>query len=820
MANRFTQKAQNALNLSLRFASEMGHTYIGSEHLLMGLIKEETGVAAHYLNERGATLEKVKNAVTQMAGVGSPTSVSAADMTPRTKNIIEASLYESQKGGQDYIGTEHLLLALLGERDCVAVRILESLGVSVSDLRGELTSFLGSATSERSGGNARFGGSGKAGDAKSGLDATPTLKSHGRDLTALAREGKIDPIIGRDTETERVIQILSRRTKNNPCLIGEPGVGKTAVVEGLAQRIVAGNVPENLREKTIVTLDIASMIAGAKYRGEFEERFKNVMEEVRQNPHLILFIDEIHTIIGAGAAEGAVDAANIIKPALARGEMQVIGATTISEYRKHIEKDAALERRFQSVMVGEPSKDEALQILKGLRDKYEVHLKLKISDDALEAAVTLSVRYIADRFLPDKAIDLVDEAASRLRIRTRTSPPDLKELEDKIGELAKEKEEAISAQEFERAADLRDSEQKLKAEFEEKKAEWERTQDQSDLNVSASDIADGVTQWTGIPVNKLLEEESDKLLKLDSLLKSRVIGQDTAVEAVSRAIRRGRMGLKDPRRPVGSFIFMGPTGIGKTELAKALAEVMFGSSNAMIRLDMSEYMEKHSVSKLIGSPPGYVGFEEGGQLTERIRRKPYSVVLFDEIEKAHPDVFNILLQVLEDGILTDSQGRHVDFRNTVIILTSNVGAGELRATASLGFAAESAKNDREAQQGRMMNALKGTFRPEFLNRIDDIIIFNSLKQADIEKIATLMLSDVGKRIEDLNIQITFHPSVAELLAKEGFDPTYGARPLRRAVVRMVEDAFSTEMLEGKIQAGDRVEARAEGGKIVFVKSEN
>ena len=786
----------------------------------MGLIKEETGVAAHYLSERGATLEKVQSAVTQMAGVGSPTSVSAADMTPRTKNIIEASLYESQRGGQDYIGTEHLLLALLGERDCVAVRILESLGVSVSDLRGELTSFLGSATSERSGGNARFGGSGKAGDAKSGLDATPTLKSHGRDLTALAREGKIDPIIGRDTETERVIQILSRRTKNNPCLIGEPGVGKTAVVEGLAQRIVAGNVPENLREKTIVTLDIASMIAGAKYRGEFEERFKNVMEEVRQNPHLILFIDEIHTIIGAGAAEGAVDAANIIKPALARGEMQVIGATTISEYRKHIEKDAALERRFQSVMVGEPSKDEALQILKGLRDKYEAHHKLKISDDALEAAVTLSVRYIADRYLPDKAIDLVDEAASRLRIRTRTSPPDLKELEDKIGELAKEKEEAISAQEFERAADLRDSEQKLKAEFEEKKAEWERTQDHSDLNVGASDIADVVTQWTGIPVNKLLEEESDKLLKLDTLLKNRVIGQDTAVEAVSRAIRRGRMGLKDPRRPVGSFIFMGPTGIGKTELAKALAEVMFGSSNAMIRLDMSEYMEKHSVSKLIGSPPGYVGFEEGGQLTERIRRKPYSVVLFDEIEKAHPDVFNILLQVLEDGLLTDSQGRHVDFRNTVIILTSNVGAGELRATASLGFAAESAKNDREAQQGRMMNALKGTFRPEFLNRIDDIIIFNSLEQADIERIAALMLSDVGKRIEDLNIPITFHPSVAQLLAKEGFDPTYGARPLRRAVVRMVEDAFSTEMLEGKIKAGDRIEARAEDGKIVFVKSEN
>ncbi len=817
MTNRFTQKAQNALNLSLRFASEMGHTYIGSEHLLLGLLKEETGVAAHYLKERGAILEKIQNAVTQMAGVGSPTSVSAADMTPRTKNIIEASLYESQRNGQDYIGTEHLLLALLGERDCVAVRILENLGVSVNDLRTDLTSFLGNAPSDR-GTGARFGGSGKATDGKSTLDSSPTLKSYGRDLTALAREGKIDPIIGRDNETERVIQILSRRTKNNPCLIGEPGVGKTAVVEGLAQRIVAGNVPEGLREKTIVTLDIASMIAGAKYRGEFEERFKNVMEEVRKNPSLILFIDEIHTIVGAGAAEGAVDAANIIKPALARGEMQVIGATTISEYRKHIEKDAALERRFQSVTVGEPSKEEALLILRGLRDKYEAHHKLKIADDALEAAVNLSVRYIADRFLPDKAIDLIDEAASRLRIRTHTSPPDLKEIEEKLASLSKEKEEAISAQEFERAASLRDDEQQLRAEFEEKKAAWERTQDHSDLNVGASDIADVVTQWTGIPVNRLLEEESDKLLHLDELLRSRVIGQDEAVESVARAIRRGRMGLKDPRRPVGSFIFMGPTGIGKTELAKALADVMFGDRNAMIRLDMSEYMEKHSVSKLIGSPPGYVGFEEGGQLTERIRRKPYSVVLFDEIEKAHPDVFNILLQVLEDGILTDSQGRHVDFRNTVIILTSNVGAGELAATKSLGFTAETVTNDRDAQKSRMLNALKSTFRPEFLNRIDDIIVFHSLQRADIEQIADLMLRDVSKRIEELGISITFDASVASLLAEEGFDTAYGARPLRRAVVRLVEDAFSTEMLEGKIKAGDEITAHAEDGKIVFQKA--
>ena len=811
MTNRFTQKAQNVLNLALRYASQMGHTYIGSEHLLLGLLGEGSGVAAHYLTQRGADAEQIKKAVEQMAGIGTPTSLSASDMTPRTKNIIEASLYESQRNGQDYIGTEHLLLALLGEEDCVAVRILESLGVSVPDLRQDILSFLGGASQEggqpASGG--RVGGDG---------NAAPTLKNFGRDLTALAKEGKIDPVIGRESETERVIQILSRRTKNNPCLIGEPGVGKTAVVEGLAERIVAGNVPENLRGKTIITLDIASMIAGAKYRGEFEERFKNVMEEVRKNPNIILFIDEIHTIIGAGAAEGAVDAANIIKPALARGEMQVIGATTITEYRKHIEKDAALERRFQSVMVGEPSREEAVLILRGLRDKYEAHHKLKITDEAIEAAVNLSSRYIADRFLPDKAIDLVDEAASRRRISAHTSPVDLKETEEKLKSLSHEKEEAISAQDFERAAHLRDEEQKLKADYDVRRAEWERTRTDKDLSVTAADIADIVTQWTGIPVNRLLEEESDKLLHLDELLKARVIGQDEAVTAVSRAIRRGRMGLKDPKRPVGSFIFMGPTGIGKTELAKALAEVMFGDSSAMIRLDMSEYMEKHSVSKLIGSPPGYVGYEEGGQLTEQIRRRPYSVVLFDEIEKAHPDVFNILLQVLEDGVLTDSQGRHVDFRNTILILTSNVGASELAATKSLGFTSgDAAKNDAEARRERMMAALKSTFRPEFLNRIDDIIVFNSLEQKDIESIALLMLEEVVKRIEELGIHISFDPSVPALLAKEGFDPTYGARPLRRAVVRLVEDAVSTEMLEGNIHAGDTVSARAENGKLVFEK---
>ena len=820
MNNRFTEKAQNVLNYALQCASEMGHTYIGSEHLLLGLLKEDSCVAAHYLKERHADFEKVSNAVTQIAGLGTPIAVSAANMTPRTKSIIENSLIEAQKNGQPYIGSEHILLALLGERDCVAVRILENLGISAGDLRGDLLSYLGSTGGDPVGqvNPNRASSADQTAKGKSSLDSSPTLKNYGRDLTALAKSGKIDPIIGRETETERVVQILSRRTKNNPCLIGEPGVGKTAVVEGLAQRIVAGNIPENLRDKTIVTLDIASMIAGAKYRGEFEERFKNVMQEVQKDPNIILFIDEIHTIIGAGAAEGAVDAANIIKPALARGEMQVIGATTISEYRKHIEKDAALERRFQSVTVGEPCKEDAVAILKGLREKYEAHHKLKISDEAIDAAVSLSIRYIPDRFLPDKAIDLIDEAASRLRISARTSPDHLKEMEAKLKSLATEKEDAITSQDFEQAARLRDEEQALKSEYETKKKDWEKQQKDTELTVSENDIADIVTQWTGIPVNRLLEEESDKLLHLEETLEERVIGQSDAVKAVTKAIRRGRMGLKDSKRPVGSFIFMGPTGIGKTELAKALAQVMFGDVSAMIRLDMSEYMEKHSVSKLIGSPPGYVGFEEGGQLTEKIRRKPYSVVLFDEIEKAHPDVFNILLQVLEDGVLTDSQGRRVDFRNTVIILTSNVGASEMAAAKSLGFAtSDSQKSDAEAKKERMMSALKGTFRPEFLNRIDDIIIFNSLEQSAIEQIASLMLAEVGDRIKALGIEIEFDPSVPTLLAKEGFDPTYGARPLRRAVVRMVEDTFSTEMLEGNIKAGDRILATAEEGKIQFKK---
>ncbi len=809
---RFTQKAQNVLNNALGYARELGHTYVGSEHILLGLVSEGDSIAAGLLSARGADPDKIRAAVIEIAGEGSPSNVSAADMTPRTKHIIEASSMEAIQLRQNYIGTEHLLLALLSQRDCVGVKILEECGISMTDVRNDISAYL-------SGGNREGGAS--AGErkesAKDPKSNTPTLSSHGRDLTAIAKEGKIDPIIGRDNETERVVQILSRRTKNNPCLIGEPGVGKTAVVEGLAQRIVDGNVPETLRDKRIITLDIPSMIAGAKYRGEFEERMKSVMEEVAKNPDIILFIDEIHTIIGAGAAEGAVDAANIIKPALARGEMQVIGATTIAEYRKHIEKDAALERRFQSVMVGEPSPEEAVKILMGLRDKYEAHHKVKITDEAITAAVELSRRYIADRFLPDKAIDLIDEAASRIRISAHTSPPDLRDLEERIKAASAEKEQAINAQNFELAAKLRDEEKSLKDEYTKSKTDWENGKDKEGLCVGENEIADVVTQWTGIPVSKLLEAESERLLHLEGSLKARVIGQDSAVEAVSRAIRRGRMGLKDPRRPIGSFIFLGPTGVGKTELTKALAGIMFGNENAMIRLDMSEYMEKHSVSKLIGSPPGYVGFEEGGQLTEKIRRHPYSVVLFDEIEKAHPDVFNIMLQVLEDGILTDSQGRRVDFKNTVIIMTSNVGASVMSQGRSLGFSeAADSSNDKKASDARVMGALKQTFRPEFINRIDDIIIFNKLTEENIEQIASLMLGEVAKRISDLGITVEFDTSVVKLVSHEGFDEVYGARPLRRAIVRMIEDAFSTEMLEGRIKGGDTVRAIAEEGAVRFL----
>ncbi len=818
MNNRFTAKAQNVLNNALRIAAALGHTYIGSEHLLLSLAAEGEGVAAKLLAARGVTPDDIQRVLVETAGQGTMSHVTPTDMTPRTKRILEASAVESEKCGQNYIGTEHLLLALLSERDSVAVQILEELGISADDLKNDVIAFLNDSPAA----GKREKGARENGEAKGVLAKTPSLANYGRDLTEMARTGKLDPIIGRDTETERVIQILSRRQKNNPCLIGEPGVGKTAVVEGLAEKIVNGSVPENLKNKSIVTLDVAGMIAGAKYRGEFEERLKSIMEEVRKNPDIILFIDEIHTIVGAGAAEGAVDAANILKPALARGEMQVIGATTIAEYRAHIEKDAALERRFQSVMVGEPTPEESVAILKGLRDKYEAHHKLKISDEAIEAAVNLSKRYIADRFLPDKAIDLVDEAASKLRISAHTSPEGLKETEQRIATLKREKEEAISAQDFEKAAKLRDEEKNAEEAYQKAKTEWENEVKGQALTVTATDIADVVTQWTGIPVSRLMEEESERLLHLEELLGKRVIGQDAAVSAVAKAIRRGRMGLKDPKRPIGSFIFLGPTGVGKTELTKALAELLFGDPNAMIRLDMSEYMEKHSVSKLIGSPPGYVGYEEGGQLTEKIRRRPYSVVLFDEIEKAHPDVFNILLQVLEDGVLTDSQGRKVDFKNTILIMTSNVGASALTGPAkgTLGFSEKpEEENTEKVAHDRVMDALKATFRPEFLNRIDDIIIFNRLTEEDIKKIAHLMLSEVGARIHDLGIEITFDDSVAALMAKEGFDAVYGARPLRRAIVRLVEDPFSGEMLEGKIKAGDKVNAVEKDGKVEFLKEE-
>ncbi|ADU25796.1 ATP-dependent Clp protease ATP-binding subunit [Ethanoligenens harbinense] len=816
MFDKFTEKAAAALNLALESARDLGHTYVGTEHILIGLLREGSGVAAKVLEQHGVQADAVEKLVAESVGRGAhPSHVTAQSLTPRGKHIIELAYMEAQNLGHGYVGTEHLLMALLREADSVAVAVMVRLGCEPKELYAEIIRAIGGNTNQPNDKGASPAPGGAQPARRPGSN-TPTLDQFGRDLTEQAKAARLDPVIGRAKEIERVIQILSRRTKNNPCLIGEPGVGKTAIAEGLAEKIVEGRLPETLKDKRVVSLDLTGMIAGTKYRGEFEERIKKALEEVRKAGNVILFIDELHTIIGAGAAEGAIDAANILKPMLARGEIQVIGATTLNEYRKHIEKDAALERRFQPVTVGEPSQEEALLILKGLRDKYEAHHKVRITDGALGAAVTLSARYISDRFLPDKAIDLMDEAASRVRLNAFTAPPDLRDLEEKLKKLAEEKEAAVKAQDFERAAKLRDEEKHVNEQMENTKKEWMADNARSVKEVTEEDIADIVAGWTGVPVKKLAEEESERLLHMEDVLHKRVVGQNEAVAAVAKAIRRGRVGLKDPKRPVGSFIFLGPTGVGKTELSKALAEALFGDENAMIRVDMSEYMEKHTVSRMVGSPPGYVGYDEGGQLTEKVRRKPYSVLLFDEIEKAHPDVFNILLQILEDGILTDAQGRKVDFKNTVIIMTSNVGARMITDNRRLGFAnADNAIASDKEIKSDVMGELRRTFRPEFLNRVDDIIVFHQLTSADIQQIAGRMLETVAKRIQAMEIGITFSDEVVTHIAKEGFDPVYGARPLRRAIQSKVEDKFSEEMLEGKIKTGDTVHTVLKDDTIVF-----
>lgn len=806
MYGRFTEKAEKAINLTQESAIQLGHSYVGTEHLLLGLVREGTGVAARVLQGQGVTEEKILKEIDELIGRGDNTQQQPLDFTPRTKRVLELGLKEARRLGHNYIGTEHLLLGVMREGESVAVRILMDLGVDPQKMFNDIVKMLSEEAP------------GTKGEPKntSNDTNTPTLNQFGRDLTEMAREAKFDPIIGRDKEIERVIQILSRRTKNNPCLIGEPGVGKTAIAEGLAQKIVEGNIPELLKDKRVVTLDLSSMVAGAKYRGEFEERLKKAMDEIRKAGNVILFIDEMHTIIGAGAAEGAIDASNILKPSLARGEIQVIGATTINEYHKHVEKDAALERRFQPITVGEPSKEEAVEILKGIRDKYEAHHRVKITDGALEAAVKLSDRYISDRYLPDKAIDLIDEAASKVRLKAFTAPPDVKKLEEQIERLGKEKEDAIRSQEFEKAAGIRDQEQKLKAEHERIKGDWyQKNQTRTDI-VTEEEVGDIVASWTGIPVKRLAEEESERLMKLEEVLHQRVIGQDEAVKAISKAIRRGRVGLKDPKRPIGSFIFLGPTGVGKTELSKALAEAMFGNENAMIRIDMSEYMEKFAVSRLVGSPPGYVGYEEGGQLTEKVRRKPYSVLLFDEIEKAHPDVFNILLQILEDGRLTDSQGRVVDFRNTVIIMTSNVGGRMITEPKRLGFVAgDNTARNYEDMKGNVMGELKKTFRPEFLNRVDDIIVFHPLDEENIKSIVGIMLEVLVKRLGQNAIVLEVSDAVKAHLAKKGFDPVFGARPLRRSIQSMIEDKLAESMLEGSVKPGGTVQVELVDDKLEF-----
>lgn len=813
MNEKFTEKAVKALRFSTEEAKRMGSAVIGTEHLLLGLVAGD-GIAAKALLNIGVTPEKIREQIGSLTGIGQPYT-GEVTLTPRVKKVIELAQEEARRHGVNYVGTEHLLLGLLMEGEGVAARVLRNLNVDSEKIWRQVIQLLGGQPDDVPLPNTPAGPTPSA--KNSGPSNTPALNEFGRDLTMQARDGKLDPVVGREDEIERVVQILSRRTKNNPVLIGEPGVGKTAIAEGLAQRIVDNKVPEILSGKRVVTLDLSAVVAGSKYRGEFEERLKKVMEEIRLDGNIIVFIDELHTLIGAGAAEGAIDAANILKPALARGELQCIGATTLDEYRKYIEKDPALERRFQPIMVGEPTVEEAIQILHGLRDRYEAHHRAQITDEAIEAAVKMSDRYISDRFLPDKAIDLMDEAASRVRLAAYTAPPDLKSLEEKIEKLKSEKEAAVRGQEFEKAAKIRDEEHKLREELANLRNQWENHRDGVESVVTADDIARIVASWTGIPVQKLAEEESDRLLKLEETLHQRVVGQDEAVKAVARAVRRARAGLKDPKRPVGSFIFLGPTGVGKTELARALSEAMFGEEDALIRIDMSEYMEKHAVSRLVGAPPGYIGHDEGGQLTEAVRRKPYSVVLLDEIEKAHPEVFNILLQVLEDGRLTDTKGRTVDFRNTVIIMTSNVGASFMKKEA-LGFASRrDAETEHKEMSSRVMDELKRTFRPEFLNRVDEIVVFHSLQTEHLTEITQILMKQVTKRLEEQGFELKVEKSALELIAKEGNDPAYGARPLRRAIQRLIEDNLSEKILQGQFKAGDRIKVEAKDEQIKFSK---
>ncbi len=807
----FTERARRSIVLAQEEAQRLGNNYIGTEHILLGIISEGESLAAKVLETLGVNLAKVRAEVEAIVGRGGQTVQQEMVFTPRAKRVIELAFEEARQLNHNYIGTEHLLLGLIREGEGVAARVLTNLGVDPAKVRVQTTSLLGAETQTQT--------------ASKGKSKTPTLDAYGRDLTQLAREGKLDPVIGRNTEIERVVQILSRRTKNNPALIGEPGVGKTAIAEGLAQRVINGDVPELLRDKRVITLDLAGLVAGTKYRGEFEERMKRVMDEIRgASGEIILFIDELHTLVGAGAAEGAIDASNIIKPALARGELQCIGATTLNEFRKHIEKDSALERRFQSIMVGEPSIDETVEILKGLRDRYEAHHRVKISDEALEAAARLSARYISDRFLPDKAVDLMDEAASRVRLQSTSLPPEIREVETEIRKVKAEKEAAIKAQEFERAAQIRDREEKMRAKKATMEAEWiekRNAKGEKTNTVGPEEIAHIVSTWTRIPVSRLKEEETSKLLNMDQALHKRIIGQDEAIKVISRAIRRARAGLKNPKRPIGSFIFLGPTGVGKTELARTLAEFMFDDADSMIRIDMSEYMEKYSVSRLVGAPPGYVGYEEGGQLTEAVRRRPYAVVLLDEIEKAHPDVFNLLLQVLEDGRLTDSQGRAVDFKNTVIIMTSNIGAMGLQKSSDIGFRPVKEEGSSAVRYERMKNKIleeiKHIFRPEFLNRVDEVVVFHSLDMDQIKQIVTLELAKVVKELENQHMTLEATEAARELIAKEGWDPAFGARPLRRAIGRLVEDPLSEELLRGTFKVGDHILLDAEEGKSTFRK---